>query len=162
MLCIPLKSCSSYESAAMRVGVFWSNQHTFAKLCLRPRHYRDWSKSPLGLPRWLSGKEPACNAGDLVQCLDWEDPMEKEMATLPNILAWAIPWTKNLEGYIVHGVTNELDMAYQLNKQKGPLSSLKEGEGVEDRRKVIRLTEVYQNYNSLSGPSFPIKTRNFK
>ena len=29
-----------------------------------------------------------------VQSLDWEDPLEKEMATHSNILAWRIPWTE--------------------------------------------------------------------
>ena len=29
-----------------------------------------------------------------VQSLDWEDPLEKGMATHPSILAWRIPWTK--------------------------------------------------------------------
>ena len=29
-----------------------------------------------------------------VQLLDWEDPLEKEMATHSRILAWGIPWTK--------------------------------------------------------------------
>ena len=29
-----------------------------------------------------------------VQFLGWEDPLEKEMATHPNILAWRIPWTE--------------------------------------------------------------------
>ena len=28
-----------------------------------------------------------------VQCLGWEDPLEKEMATHSSILAWRIPWT---------------------------------------------------------------------
>ena len=28
-----------------------------------------------------------------VQFLDWEDPLEKEMATCSSILAWRIPWT---------------------------------------------------------------------
>ena len=28
-----------------------------------------------------------------VQSLDWEDPLEKEMATHYSILAWKIPWT---------------------------------------------------------------------
>jgi len=44
------------------------------------------------LPRWLSGKEPAC------QCRrhgfdSWvrEDPLEEEMATYSSILAWKIP-----------------------------------------------------------------------
>ena len=27
------------------------------------------------------------------QSLCWEDPLEKEMATHPSILAWRIPWT---------------------------------------------------------------------
>ena len=30
----------------------------------------------------------------LVQSLDWEDPLEKEMATRYSILAWRIPWTE--------------------------------------------------------------------
>ena len=38
-----------------------------------------------------------------VQCLGWEDPLEKKMATHSSILAWRIPWT------VVHGVA-ESDM----------------------------------------------------
>ena len=40
------------------------------------------------------GKESACNVGDWVQFLDREDPLEKEMATHSNILAWRILWTE--------------------------------------------------------------------
>ena len=29
-----------------------------------------------------------------VRSLAWEDPLEKEMATHSNILAWRIPWTE--------------------------------------------------------------------
>ena len=29
-----------------------------------------------------------------VQALDWEDPLEKEMATLSRTIAWRIPWTE--------------------------------------------------------------------
>ena len=29
-----------------------------------------------------------------IQFLDWEDPLEKEMATHSSILAWGIPWTE--------------------------------------------------------------------
>ena len=29
-----------------------------------------------------------------VRFLGWEDPLEKEMATHSNTLAWKIPWTK--------------------------------------------------------------------
>ena len=43
-------------------------------------------------------KESTCNAGDLletwVRFLGREDPLEKRMATLPSILAWRIPCTK--------------------------------------------------------------------
>ena len=41
-----------------------------------------------------------------VQSLDLKDPLEKEMATHSNILAWKIPWT---EEPTVHGVAKELD-----------------------------------------------------
>ena len=33
-----------------------------------------------------------------VQSLGWEDPLEKEMATHSNILAWRIPWTEEPGG----------------------------------------------------------------
>ena len=33
-----------------------------------------------------------------VQSLRWEDPLEKEMATHPSILAWEIMWTEGPGG----------------------------------------------------------------
>ena len=39
-------------------------------------------------------KESACNAGDQVRSLGWEDPLEKEMGTHSSVLAWEIPWTE--------------------------------------------------------------------
>ena len=33
-----------------------------------------------------------------VQTLSWEDPLEKEMTTHSNILAWKIPWTEEPGG----------------------------------------------------------------
>ena len=33
-----------------------------------------------------------------VQSMDWEDPLEKEMATHSSILAWEIPWTQEPGG----------------------------------------------------------------
>ena len=33
-----------------------------------------------------------------VRSLGWEDPLEKEMATNSNILAWRIPWTEEPGG----------------------------------------------------------------
>ena len=31
-----------------------------------------------------------------VRYLDWEDPLEEDMATHSSILAWRIPWTEEL------------------------------------------------------------------
>ena len=33
-----------------------------------------------------------------IRFLDWEDPLEKEMATLSSILVWRIPWTEEPGG----------------------------------------------------------------
>ena len=41
-------------------------------------------------------KNLSANAGDGVQSLDWECPLEEEMATHSSILAWEIPWTEEL------------------------------------------------------------------
>ena len=38
-----------------------------------------------------------------VQSLGWEDPLEKEMATHPSILAWRIPWTEEPGGLQTRG-----------------------------------------------------------
>ena len=62
-----------------------------------------------GHPWWFSGKESIC------QCRrcefnpqDWEDPLEKEMATHSSFLAWEIPWTEETGG-LVPGDCKELD-----------------------------------------------------
>ena len=34
----------------------------------------------------------------------WEDPLEKEMATHSNILAWRIPWTEKRGGLLSIGL----------------------------------------------------------
>ena len=50
-----------------------------------------------GIPRWFSGKESTCNAGDTemwVESPGWEDPLEEEMEIYFSILSWEIPWTE--------------------------------------------------------------------
>ena len=47
-----------------------------------------------GFPGGPEGKASACNVGDRVRSLGWEDPLEKEMATHSSTLAWKIPWTE--------------------------------------------------------------------
>ena len=43
-------------------------------------------------------KNPHAIVEDVVQSLDWEDTLEKEMATHSSILAWRIPWTEEPGG----------------------------------------------------------------
>ena len=46
-------------------------------------------------------KNPPVNAGDVrdkIQSLDWEDLLEKGMATHSSILTWEIPWTEEPGG----------------------------------------------------------------
>ena len=57
------------------------------------------NRPPVDFPRGSDGKKSACNAGDLGS-LGWEDPLEKEMATHSNILAWEISWTEEAGGAI--------------------------------------------------------------
>ena len=45
-----------------------------------------------------------------VWSLDWENPLEKGMATHSSILAWEILWTEKPGLAIVYGVATELDM----------------------------------------------------
>ena len=52
----------------------------------------------MGLLRWLSGKESACQAGNTGSTLGREDPLEKEMAAHSSILAWEIPWIEEPGG----------------------------------------------------------------
>ena len=40
----------------------------------------------------------------LVRSLDWEDPLEKELATHSSILAWKIPRTEEPWPARVHGI----------------------------------------------------------
>ena len=49
-------------------------------------------------PWWLSSKDPPVTQETLVQSLGREDPMEEGMTTHFSILAWRIPWTKELGG----------------------------------------------------------------
>ena len=43
-------------------------------------------------------KNPPAMQETGVPSVDWEDPLEKEMATHSSILAWRIPWTEEPGG----------------------------------------------------------------
>ena len=54
----------------------------------------DESSNLNGLPRWHSGKEPACQCEGRetrIRPLGWEDPLEECVAAHCSILAWRIP-----------------------------------------------------------------------
>ena len=55
------------------------------------------------LPRWSSGKETPASARDRGLIPGGKDPLEKEMATHSNILAWKIPQTRGAWWATVHG-----------------------------------------------------------
>ena len=50
-----------------------------------------------------------------VRSLGWEDPLEEEMATHFNILAWRIPWTEEAGGLQSHGVAKSWTRLKQLS-----------------------------------------------
>ena len=52
----------------------------------------------LGFPGGSGVKNPPVKAGDQVQSLGWEDPLEKKMTTHSRVLAWKIPWTEEPDG----------------------------------------------------------------
>ena len=58
---------------------------------------QQWVK--MGSPNGSDGKESTCNAGDPGSIPEWEDPLEKEMATHSSTLAWKIPGMEESEGY---------------------------------------------------------------
>ena len=46
------------------------------------------------MAQWIKNLPPMQETW--VQFLDQEDPLEEDMATYSNILAWEIPWTEEL------------------------------------------------------------------
>ena len=62
------------------------------KICWR----RDRLPTPvfLGFPGGSDGKESACNVGDLVRSLGWEDALEKGKANHSSVPAFRFPRTE--------------------------------------------------------------------
>ena len=50
----------------------------------------------MGFPSGSEVKNPSDRQSTHVLSLDQEDPLEKEMAIDPSILAWRIPWIEEL------------------------------------------------------------------
>ena len=60
-------------------------------------------------PGGSAGKESACNAGDPVKFLGWEDPLEEGKGTLSSILACRIPMNRGAWWAAVHWFANRDD-----------------------------------------------------
>ena len=66
--------------------------------------------------------------------LDWEDPLEKEMATHTSILAWEIQWTEESGGLHIHAVKRvRHDLATKQRQQQ-----LQEKRSTQDLMKAWR------------------------
>ena len=74
-------------------------------------------------PDGSDGKESACNAGDGVQSLDREEPLEKGMATHSTVLAWEFHGQRSLVPYSPWGC-QESDMTEQLTHIRNTFFSL--------------------------------------
>ena len=60
-----------------------------------------WDVKVICLAVYIHGsvvKNLPANAGDMVQSLVQEHPLQKEMATCSSILAWRTPWTEEPGG----------------------------------------------------------------
>ena len=73
-----------------------SNSKRYLHPCVHSRtihNSQDLKTTWISIDR-LMGKESACIAGHPGSIPGWERPLEKEMETHPNILAWRMPWTE--------------------------------------------------------------------
>ena len=75
-----------------------------------------------------------------VGSLGWEDPLEKEMATLSSFPAWEIPWTEEPGGLQSIGLQIGHDFATEHQTTKQSRSQFQE--------EVLGASIVKTNYNT--------------
>ena len=76
-----------------------------------------------GFPGGSAVKNPPARVGEWVQSVVREDPLEKEMATCPNILAWRSLWTKESGGLQSVG-SQASDPSERVNRQQPSLGTV--------------------------------------
>ena len=87
-----------------QTGVSWIAGGFFTNWAIKEKHRGNYNVAYVKLQGFPSGSvvknQPAMQETQetRVQFLDWEDPLEKGMATHSSILAWKIPWTEEAGG----------------------------------------------------------------
>ena len=93
---------------SMKKSLFFVQSSFFRELfCLWPIY--EWASLVTQMVKNLTAMKETW-----VRFPDWEDPLEKEMATHFSIFAWRIPWTRGSWETAVHGVAKSLT---QLSNQ---------------------------------------------
>ena len=136
---------------------------------------RFFTTEPLGKPK-INGSDLPAMQETWVWSLGWEDPLEKETASHPSILAWRIPWTKEPGGLQSMGsqrvghdwATNTFfsfmldhlgrrNLIMQIPKSEGSLSTAVR-ERYEDRRWLRQMRcSSFEDRRRLPQRKWPLK-----
>ena len=73
-------------------------------------------KKNLGFPDDLAVKNPPAMQETWMRSLHWEDPLEKNMATHPSVLAGKLPWTDEPAGVQSMGSQKSQDTTHWSEK----------------------------------------------
>ena len=71
----------------------------------------DHTASVVGLPRWLSGEESACQTGDLGSIPGAGRSSGEGNGNHSSILAWEIPWTEEPGGLQSMGLQSQMGLS---------------------------------------------------
>ena len=108
---------------------------------------------PLGFPRWFSGKESACQAGWPASVCGLGRSLEKEMATLPSLLAWKSHGQRNLGGcspwdhqWVGHDLMTKQGTEGSSNLPKGGRRGGREMGGKQVDRSLSKLQLIFRAF----------------
>ena len=83
-------------------------------------------------------KNPSAVWETQVQSMGQEDPLEKEMATHSNILAWKIPWTEEFSGLQSMGILQARILEWVVIPPPGDLPN----PGIEPRSPTLQMDSL--------------------
>ena len=64
---------------------------------------KGWARTALGFPSGKAVQNPTAIQEPQALSLNWENPLEKEIAIHSSVIAWNILWTDGLAGYSLWG-----------------------------------------------------------